>query len=55
MFYNYKSNFKKMNFGNTEYINNYLKASTKIDTSKLAEAISKINLNINESFSDQSY
>lgn len=53
MFYNYKNNFKKMNFGNTEYLNNYLKAIDKIDTKKLTEAISKINLNIKESFSDQ--
>jgi len=53
IFYNYKNNFKNLNFGNTEYLNNYLKAIDKIDTKKLAEAISKVNLNIKETFSDQ--
>nr|BFF40858.1 hypothetical protein BACY1_26630 [Tenacibaculum mesophilum] len=53
VFSNYKNNFKKINFGNTEYLNNYLKAIDKIDTNKIQEAISKINLNINETFSDQ--
>ncbi|MBC9796806.1 GTP pyrophosphokinase [Sinomicrobium weinanense] len=53
IFSNYKNNFKKINFGNTEYLNNYLKAIDKIDTNQIQEAISKINLNINETFSDQ--
>ncbi|WP_417602376.1 GTP pyrophosphokinase [Owenweeksia hongkongensis] len=53
IFSNYKTNFKKINFGNTEYLNNYLRAIDKIDTKKLTEAISKVNLNINETFSDQ--
>tara|TARA_R110001606_G_scaffold397321_1_gene573462 strand:+ start:69 stop:1316 length:1248 start_codon:yes stop_codon:yes gene_type:complete len=53
VFSNYKNNFKKINFGNTEYLNNYLKAIDKIDTNQIQEAISKINLNINETFSDQ--
>lgn len=53
IFYNYKNNFKNLNFGNTEYLNNYLKAIDKIDTKKLTEAISKVNLNIKETFSDQ--
>lgn len=53
VFYNYKNNFKKIDFGNTEYLNNYLRAIDKIDTKKLTEAIGKINLNINETFSDQ--
>lgn len=53
IFSNYKSSFDKINFGNTEFINNYLKAINKIDTSQITEAIKRINLNINESFSDQ--
>ncbi len=53
IFSNYKNNFNKINFGNTEYLNNYLKAIEKIDTNQIQEAISKINLNINETFSDQ--
>ena len=53
VFSNYKNNFKKINFGNSEYLNNYLKAIDKIDTNQIQEAISKINLNINETFSDQ--
>ncbi|WOI23605.1 GTP pyrophosphokinase [Nonlabens ulvanivorans] len=53
VFSNYKTNFKKINFGNTEYLNNYLKAIDKIDTSQITEAISKINPKINETFSDQ--
>jgi len=53
VFSNYLDNFKKINFGNTEYLNNYLKAINKIDTSQIMEAISKINLHLNESFSDQ--
>jgi len=53
MFNNYKDNFKKINFGNTEYLANYLKAIQKIDTSQIEEAMSRINQNINESFSDQ--
>jgi len=53
VFSNYLDNFKKINFGNTEYLNNYLKAINKIDTSHITEAISKINLQINETFSDQ--
>lgn len=52
-FYNYKTNFKKINFGNTEYLNNYLKAIDKIDMNQINEAIGKISLNINETFSDQ--
>lgn len=50
---NYKDNFTKIEFGNTEYLNNYLKAINKIDLSQIKEAFQKINLNINESFSDQ--
>lgn len=53
MFNSYKDNFKKINFGNTEYLANYLKAIQKIDTSQIAEAITRVNQNINESFSDQ--
>lgn len=53
IFYNYKTNFNKINFGNTEYLNNYLNAIKKINTNQITEAISKINLNINETFSDQ--
>lgn len=53
VFSNYISDFKKINFGNTEYLNNYLRAINKIDTNQITEAISKINLNINETFSDQ--
>lgn len=53
IFYNYKNNFKDLNFGNTEYLNNYLTAINKIDTKKLTEAISKVNLNIKDTFSDQ--
>ncbi|WP_158861468.1 GTP pyrophosphokinase [Lunatibacter salilacus] len=53
VFSNYLDHFKKINFGNTEYLNNYLKAINKIDTSQITEAISKINLQLNESFSDQ--
>src|SRR5690606_27208776 len=53
VFSNYLRSYKKINFGNTEYLNKYLKANNKIDTSHIKEAISKINLNTNESFSDQ--
>lgn len=53
VFSNYKNNFKQIDFGNTEYLNNYLKAIDKIDTNQIQEAISKISLNINENFSDQ--
>lgn len=53
MFNNYKNNFNKINFGNTEYLANYLKAIQKIDTSQITEAMTRVNQNINESFSDQ--
>lgn len=53
MFNNYYNKFKNINFGNTEYLANYLKAIQKIDTSQLAEAMKRVNQNINESFSDQ--
>jgi ppGpp synthetase/RelA/SpoT-type nucleotidyltranferase len=53
MFNNYQNNFKKINFGNTEYLANYLKAIQKIDTSQITEAMTRVNQNINESFSDQ--
>lgn len=53
MFNNYYNNFKNINFGNTEYLANYLKAIQKIDTSQIAEAMKRISQNINESFSDQ--
>jgi len=53
MFNNYHNNFKKINFGNTEYLANYLKAIQKIDTSQIAEAMTRVNQNINETFSDQ--
>lgn len=53
MFYNYNNNFKNINFGNTEYLANYLKAIQKIDTSQIAEAMQNINQNLNETFSDQ--
>lgn len=53
MFNNYYNNFKDINFGNTEYLANYLKAIQKIDTSQIAEAMKRISQNINESFSDQ--
>ncbi|MGE4514116.1 MAG: hypothetical protein AB7E26_09945 [Chryseobacterium sp.] len=50
---NYREKFGNINLGNTEYLNNYLKAIHKIDTSQIKEAFQKVNLNINESFSDQ--
>lgn len=53
MFYNYNNSFKNINFGNTEYLANYLKAIQKIDTSQIAEAMNRINQNLNETFSDQ--
>lgn len=54
MFNNYKNiDAKKINFGNTEYLANYLKAVQKIDTSQLIKSIKLVNQNINESFSDQ--
>lgn len=53
MFNNYYNKFKNINFGNTEYLANYLKAIQKIDTSQIAEALKSVNQNINESFSDQ--
>lgn len=53
MFHNYTNNFKNINFGNTEYLAKYLKAIKKIDTSQIAEAMKNINLNLNETFSDQ--
>ena len=53
MFNNYKNNYKKISFGNTEYIANYLKAAQKIDTSQIGEAMTRISQNINETFSDQ--
>ncbi len=51
--YNYNNYFKNIDFGNTEFLNQYLIANTKIDVSKLSEAIKNINTSINESFSDQ--
>lgn len=52
--YNYNNNVNKiLNFGNTEYINNYLKAVQTLQTSDILNSLQKINFNINESFSDQ--
>ncbi|MHB1105930.1 MAG: GTP pyrophosphokinase [Lutibacter sp.] len=54
MFNNYKNiDTEKINFGNTEYIANYLKAVQKINTSQIFESIKLFNQNINDSFSDQ--
>jgi ppGpp synthetase/RelA/SpoT-type nucleotidyltranferase len=51
---NYFTNDNKiLNFGNTEYINNYLKAVQTLQTSDILNSLQKINLNIKESFSDQ--
>lgn len=52
--YNYSNNISKsLNFGNTEYINNYLKAVQSLPTSDILNSLQKININIKESFSDQ--
>lgn len=53
LYNNYNKSFNKINFGNTEYLANYLKAIEKIDTAKITKAMENINLNIKESFSDQ--
>ncbi|MFC4163435.1 GTP pyrophosphokinase family protein [Epilithonimonas zeae] len=52
--YSYQNNFKNIDLGNTEFLNNYLKANNnKISTSQLSQAIKRITTNSNESFSDQ--
>lgn len=51
--YNNNNSNKILNFGNTEFINNYLKAVEKLQTSDVLNSLSHINLNIKESFSDQ--
>jgi ppGpp synthetase/RelA/SpoT-type nucleotidyltranferase len=51
--YNNDNNNKILNFGNTEYINNYLKAVEKLQTSDILKSFNSININLKESFSDQ--
>ncbi len=51
--YNNDNNNKILNLGNTEYINNYLKAVEKLQTSDILKSFNSININLKESFSDQ--
>ncbi|SEW12499.1 GTP pyrophosphokinase [Kaistella antarctica] len=51
--YNNSISNKILNFGNTEFVNNYLKAVEKLQTSDVLNSLSHINLNIKDSFSDQ--
>ncbi len=54
LFNNYKLiDENKLNFGNTEYIANYLKAVEKIRTSDIFKSLDKIDKNLDETFSDQ--
>lgn len=51
--YNNDNNNKILNFGNTEYINNYLKVVEKLQTADILKSFNNININLKESFSDQ--
>ncbi len=48
-----KINFDKIKLGNTEFLNNYLKAVEKIKTSEVLNSLKNINLSIDKNLSDQ--